>query len=326
MRRRLAFAALLLLALLGALAWWAWAPDTDAEAMRARYGGVTSQYVDLGGGLVMHVRDVGPRDAPVLVLLHGSNASLHTWEEWAARLGSRWRIVTLDQIGHGLTGPSPARRYDAAAFVDTLTRLLDAKGIERAVIGGNSMGGGVAWRFALARPERVQGLLLVNAVGAPVAAQGSPPLGFRLARLPIAREAMLRFTPRALVASGLRDSVAQPDAIDDATIDLYWELLRFPGNRQATLDRFTTGRDPPADPAALARIAVPTLILWGEEDRLLPPDQGRWLADHIPGARLIVYPDTGHLPMEERPDATARDVAAWLEQVAPPGGAGESGD
>ena len=82
-------------------------PDTDPMAMRAKYGGPTSQFVDLGGGLRVHLRDTGPRDAPALMLIHGSNASLQTWEPWAERLGTKYRIIRMDLPGHGLTGESP---------------------------------------------------------------------------------------------------------------------------------------------------------------------------------------------------------------------------
>ena len=122
-----------------------WTPDTDAAAMRAKYGGAPSQFVDLGGGLTVHLRDEGPRDAPVIVLLHGSNADLHTWDEWTKRLIPQYRVIRFDQIGHGLTGPNPARRYDMNAFTDTVDRVTTKLGVQRFVLGGNSMGGGIAW-------------------------------------------------------------------------------------------------------------------------------------------------------------------------------------
>ena len=115
--------ALLAVALIGLFV-WGYAPDTDAAAMKAKYANQASQFVDVGGGLTMHVRDEGNRAGPVLVLLHGSNASLHTWEPWVARLGAKYRIISLDQIGHGLTGPNPTDQYDADAFVAAQSRNL----------------------------------------------------------------------------------------------------------------------------------------------------------------------------------------------------------
>lgn len=94
-------------------------------------------------------------------------------------------------------------------------------------------------------------------------------------------------------------------------------MLRYPGNRQATIDRFATDQ-PPATPAAMARLTMPVLILWGAEDRLIPLASGKWFAAHIPGSRLIVYPHIGHLPMEEAADASAADVAAFQQQGQAP--------
>ena len=102
---------------LAALFVWGYAPDTDPAAMKAKYSSAASQFVDAGGGLTVHLRDEGKRDGPVLVLLHGSNASLHTWEPWVARLGAKYRIISLDQIGHGLTGPNPTGQYDSAVLL-----------------------------------------------------------------------------------------------------------------------------------------------------------------------------------------------------------------
>lgn len=287
-------------------------PDTDPAAMRAKYGGPPSQFVALGGGLTVHLRDTGPRGAPVLMLIHGSNASLHTWEPWAKRLGQRYRIVRFDLPGHGLTGPSPAKLYGAVAFVDVVEKVRAKLGIEHMVLAGNSMGGGVAWHYALAYPEHLDGLILVDASGQPEPGNSSPPLAFRVARMPVIRNLATMITPRSLIADSLPAAYSDPKLATDKAIDLYWELLRYPGNREATIDRFATAPDYATD-AKLARITTPTLILWGDEDQLIPASSGRWLAKRIPGAELIVYTKTGHIPMEERADQSAADVYRFVE-------------
>ncbi|UZK70689.1 alpha/beta hydrolase [Sphingomonas sp. S1-29] len=286
-------------------------PDTDAAAMRAKYGGAPSRFVDLGDGLTLHVRDTGPRDAPALLLIHGSNASLHTWEPWAERLGRRYRIVRLDLPGHGLTGEDPTHDYSTARQVEIVDRLVRALGIDRFAIGGNSMGGGVAWSYALAHPARVNALVLVDSTGQPDPTYAEPPLVMRIARLPVLRDLATMVTPRSWIEQALPSAYGDPAKVDAAAIDLYWELLRYPGNRLATIDRFATPNTP-ATPETLGRIAVPTLILWGTDDRMIPASSGDWLASHIPGAELVTYPGIGHLPMEEAPDATAREVDRFL--------------
>ncbi len=311
MRRIAKWAVLGLLAIIVTLIVVYWTPDTDAAAMRAKYGAAPSQFVDLGGGLQVHVRDEGPRDGPVLVLLHGSNSDLHTWDPWVARLGTRYRIVRFDQIGHGLTGPNPSRDYSNAAFVDTLDRLTTRLGIARFALAGSSMGGGVAWRYALAHPARLTALVLVDAAGKPSPATKDTPLAFRLAKTPGTRDLMLKITPRALIADGVRQSFGDARLATDAMIDRYWELLRYPGNRQATLDRFTTPAAP-NDAARIGTIALPTLVMWGGNDRLLPVAGARWFGENIPGAKVIIYPNVGHLPMEEAPDRSAADVDRFI--------------
>ena len=287
-------------------------PDSDAAAMRAKYGGPPSTFLDLGGGLVVHLRDTGPRDAPALVLLHGSNASLHTWEPWAKRLETRFRVIRYDQPGHGLTGPHPQHDYRVRGFVDVLERVRARLGLTRFALAGNSMGGGIAWHYALAHPERVSALILVDASGQPNPAdRKAPPFAFRVAQTPILRDLATIITPRSLIAGSLPDGFADRSLATDAQIDRYWELLRYPGNRRATVERFATPYDGSAS-RRLGALHMPVLILWGAQDRLIPVSSARWFKAQIPGSKLIIYPDAGHIPMEEKADRSAADVAAFL--------------
>ncbi len=291
-------------------------PDTDAAAMRAKYGAAPSQFVDLGGGLTVHLRDTGPRDAPVLMLIHGSNASLHTWEPWAARLSGKYRLIRFDLPGHGLTGPHPRRDYTMRAYADVLERVRLKLHLTRFALAGNSMGGSVAWHYALWHPERVSALILVDSGGQPEPQRQSLPLGFRIARTPVLRQLATQITPRSLIEGTLADSFRNRALATPAMVDRYWELLRYPGNRQATVDRFSVKRDP-ASPARLHALKMPVLILWGADDKLIPASSATWFAQQIPDHRVIIYPATGHLPMEERADESAADVAAFLATIAP---------
>ena len=291
-------------------------PDTDPAAMRAKYADADSRFLDLGNGLIVHVRDTGPRDAPVLVLLHGSNASLHTWTPWAKRLEGRFRVIRYDAPGHGLTGADPRRDYSSAAYVDVLDRVTRKLGVSRFAIAGNSMGGGVAWSYALAHPNRVSALILVDSVGQADPDNPTAPLTFRIARLPVLRDLATMVTPRGMISSTLPSAFHNPALATPQQIDLYWELLRYPGNRLATIDRFAGPPVVATDAQLHALRALPTLILWGGDDRLIPPSSGEWLHANIPGSRLIVYPASGHLPMEEAADQSAADVARFLDTVA----------
>jgi pimeloyl-ACP methyl ester carboxylesterase len=302
--------------LVGAGAYF-WTPDTDPAAMRAIYGAAPSQFVDVGGGLRVHVRDEGPRDAPVIVLLHGSNSDLHTWNAWTKTLTPKYRVIRFDQIGHGLTGPSPTRKYSADAFVDTVDRVTTTLDLPKFVLAGSSMGGGVAWQYARTHPDRLTGLLLVAASGAPDLSKQSLPIGFRIAKTPVLRNVMLVITPRAIIDSSMHQAVSNQAIITDSSVDRTWELLRYPGNRQASMDRFAMPLQI-IQPETIAAIKTPTLILWGEEDKLLPVSGAQWFAKHISSSKLIIYPKIGHLPMEEAAETSARDVMNWLATLPPP--------
>ena len=314
MKRFLKWLGIIFLVLIGAVFIWGYAPDTDTAAMKAKYGAGASQFAELQPGLTVHYRDQGKRDGRVLVLIHGSNASLHTWEPWVERLGSDYRIISMDLPGHGLTGSHPGAVYDYPVFVDVVDRLMSKLGVGKAVIGGNSMGGGTAWMYALAHPEKTEGLLLIDAAGAPAWQSKKTPIGFRLMRMPVVKELARFIAPRSMFESSLKTSMSVQSKIDDTLIDRYWDLNRYPGNREATMKRFALQHNNyPATKEKLAAIKAPVMIMWGEEDNLIPVGSARWFADALPGAKLVVYPKVGHIPMEEVPERSAADVKGWLD-------------
>ena len=314
--RILKWTGIVLLAALGVTAVMFWTPDTDPAAMRAKYGSPASQYVDLGDGLTVHFRDEGPRDAPVIVLLHGSNAFLQTWDAWAKLLSPTYRVIRLDLPGHGLTGAYPARAYSKGAFVDVVDRTMVKLGINQFVLGGNSMGGGVSWVYAHKHPEKLRGLVLIDASGQPEPESQDLPIGFRIAQTPVLRDVMLYITPRSIIEQSLQQSVTNQSVVTPANVDRYWELLRYPGNRQATIDRFATPREP--DVTGAPRLPIPTLILWGADDKLIPASSAAWFKSQVPDAKVIIYPAVGHLLMEEIPERSAADLSNWLATLPAP--------
>lgn len=287
-------------------------PDTNAAEMRAKYGGAPSQFVTLPSGPTVHYRDEGPRDAPVIVLLHGSNADLHTWQPWVDRLKDRYRLIRLDQRGHGLTGPAADEDYRQEAFTADLEAFRTKLNLNRFVLAGNSMGGGIAARYAMMHPNRLAGLVLIDASGAPVDREGGGNLAFTIARIPVLNTMASQFMPRSLVEKSLRQSVENRDVATPAMVDRYWELARYPGNRAATMARFGEAMVS-FTPARVAVIETPTLIMWGREDALIPYAAAAWYRDNLPRAQLVSYPGIGHLPMEEAPDQSAADLAQFVD-------------
>ena len=311
----LGFGLLGALVLLGGL-WFAFrVDDIPVETLRGKYGSADSQYVELAPGTIVHLRDQGPRDGFPIVLLHGSNASLHTWEPWVDRLKGKFRVITFDFPAHGLSGPVPSRDYSSNSYVAITEKVVAHLGLQRFALGGNSMGGGVAWRYTVANPEKVAALILVDAAGQPPTKPNeSMPLGFRIARTPILRDIVATVTPRRLLESSFKQSVSVQSIATPAMIDRYWELLRYPGNRQATLDRFG-GYKPATKAETLRQILVPTLILWGRDDKVIPVDSAGWFSQQLPNARVTILEDVGHIPMEEAPDRALAPVLALLASL-----------
>lgn len=289
-------------------------PDTDRDEMWAKYGTAPSQLVQLADGRTVHLRDEGPRDAPVIMLLHGSNADLMTWQKWAEIMREDYRVIRYDQRGHGLTGPAADADYSRDSFVADVGAVADAMGLSTFTLVGNSMGGWIAMAYALEHPERLEALVLVDASGAPIEREGGGNLAFTLATMPVVGDGLSQVLPRALVAKSLSQSVSNQDVVTDAAIDRYWEMARYPGNRDATRKRFQTPRETfSADQAASMK--VPTLVMWGTEDALVPFEAGKWYAEHLPNSTLVAYEGVGHIPMEEVAERSASDVAVWLSEV-----------
>ena len=301
-------------------------PDTDPEEMRAKYGAEPSQFVTLANGQEVHLRDEGPRDGLPVILLHGSNADLFTWQPWAEALRGDSRIIRFDQIGHGLTGAASDEDYGSERYVETVDLVADKLGLDTFVLAGNSMGGSIAMRYAMEHPERLSGLVLVDAGGADIKREGGGNIAFTLARTPVIGNIMSQMLPRSIIERSLSQSVSNQDVVTQAAVDRYWDMARYPGNRAATRARFSQSYKP-FDAAKVAQVTVPTLVMWGEEDALIPYAAAGWYMEHLPNAELANYPGIGHIPMEEAPVKTVADLRKWLDDAVPlPESGGSSGE
>jgi len=293
-------------------------PDTDPGEMRAKYGGAPSQYVTLGNGQVVHLRDEGPRDGVPIILLHGSSADLHTWQPWTQGLRDQYRVIRYDQIGHGLTGPAKDGNYELSDFARDIGQVADHLELDRFVLAGNSMGGWISAGYAIDNPDRLIGLVLVDASGSPIRQKPGEGgnSGFSLAATPGINQLMRFITPRSLVEQSFNQSVSNKDIVTDEAVDRYWELLRYPGNRAATLARFSAKRIT-YTPEQMAALPVPTLVMWGVEDQLVPVEAGRWYDEHLPNSTRVEYAGIGHIPMEEAVDVSLQDLKTWLKNLEP---------
>lgn len=290
------------------------APDRAVQTLVARWAPPPSDFIDVHG-MVVHVRDEGPRGDPLpLLLIHGTSSSLHTWEGWVRALKAQHRVISVDLPGFGLTGPFAGRYtpddYRGDTYAKFVLDLMDTLDVPRAVIAGNSLGGEIAWRTAAMAPARVAGLVLVDASG-PMFTPQSVPLAFTLSRVPLLNRLGEWVLPRALVTQGLVNVYGDPQKITDDLVDRYYELALRDGNRRAL--RLRLAQLAPGEGAErIATLKVPTLILWGGRDHLIPPEIGRQFELQIAGSQRVVFDALGHVPQEEDPAATVVPVKAFL--------------
>jgi pimeloyl-ACP methyl ester carboxylesterase len=286
-----------------------WAPDRPVSALAARWAQPPSQFIEVDG-MQVHVRDEGPRDDPMpIVLLHGTSASLHTWDGWVQSLSGQRRVIRFDLPAFGLTGPNPHNDYSIAAYIHLVVGLVDKLGVKQFVLAGNSLGGQIAWGTALALPQRVSKLVLVDAAGYPFEPT-SVPIGFRIARMPGLRVLVERVLPRGVVDSSVRNVYGDPAKVTPELVDRYYELSLRAGNRKALayrMDQRLSG-----DEAGIKNLKMPTLILWGAKDRLIPLDSAKRFAADIAASKLVVFDGLGHVPHEEDAPATVAAVKAFL--------------
>ena len=290
------------------------APDRSVESLVARWAPPPSDFVEVNG-MVVHVRDQGPRGDPLpIVLIHGTSASLHTWEGWVKSLTGERRVVTFDLPGFGLTGPFGGSYapddYRGAAYARFVVDLLDRLRLPRVVLGGNSLGGEVAWRTALLAPERVAALVLVDASG-PRFVPEAVPLGFAIARVPLVNRLSEWVLPRGVVAQSVASVYGNPAKVTPALVDRYFALALRAGNRRALAQRIAVVVQG-EDASGIEHIRQPTLIVWGGRDRLIPPATAQAFERAIPGSRLVVLPGLGHVPQEEDAALSVQPVRAFL--------------
>lgn len=294
---------LVLLAVIGVAA-WAYAPDKPRAALEARYAAAPSEFLEVAG-LRLHLRDTGPREAPAVILLHGFGASLHTWEAWAEALSGRFRVIRLDLPGFGLTGPDPTGDYSDARSLAVLLALMDRLGLAQASLIGSSMGGRIAWTFAARHPERVERLVLMAPDGFASFGRsyGDAP------KVPVMMRVLPYVMPVPLLRRSAAAAYADPATLTEPLLERYRDMLLAPGVRQAILDR--VGQHVLVDPVPLLRgIRAPVLLVWGEQDRMVPVTNAADYEAALPDSRRVVFPELGHVPQEEAP---ARSLAPVLD-------------
>ncbi|MBW4258473.1 alpha/beta hydrolase [Methanobacterium sp. YSL] len=259
-----------------------------------------------------HYMDFGDPSQPVIVLLHGAFSSSHTFIPWALKLSERYRVILMDLPYFGLTGQFEDHLTSYRRSAALVKSLLDELDITSVHIGGNSLGGAVAWYFAGIYPEMTESLLLIDAVP-PVLERRS----FGLLSQPWLAGILSQFTPRFLIKRLLSTAYGDSTQLTDDIVDRYHTILRKAGTRKAIL---TTKSEPVTNAelmSVLENVTAPTFVIWGKQDTWIPIATLEIfkIALNISDTNIHVFPDLGHLPMEESPAQSLVPYQTFLDSI-----------
>lgn len=271
-----------------------------------KYTNENSKFVEVHGAQ-MHYRMEGAGEP--LVLIHGAFASLHTFDGWVNELQGDFQLIRYTLHGLGLTGAKPDDKYDMESHVNALRIFLDKLGLRKVHLAGSSLGGWLAWEFAIRHPDRVNKLVLLDAAG--FLDPDSIPLPFKMARTPFVNKAFKYVVRYNILADYIKQVYSRKELVTPELIDRYYELFTYKKNPDSFVKMVNSKLKD--NTRHLKEIEAPTLVAWGEDDNWLPLRNAYRFQSQIPHSRLIVYKKMGHIPMEEAPHETAMDVRSFLK-------------
>ena len=288
-----------------------WKNDVSVEDLKKKYANSESEFVEIDD-MQVHYRDQGlAMDSIPIVLIHGTGASLHTWEGWISELKNEHRIITLDLPAYGLTGPNQTGDYSQDFYVSFMEKFLSKLSIKRCILGGNSLGGSITWAFALEHPARVSKMILVDAGGYPMVSK-SVPIAFQIARMPVIGNLFKYVLPHSIIEKSLQNVYVHDERITPELIERYYDLASREGNRKAFLDRMKASISNDKY-LKIKTLIMPTLIIWGQQDGLIPTDVADKFHQDLANDTMVVFKDLGHTPMEEDPASTVKAVKEFLK-------------
>ena len=286
--------------------------DLPRSQVADKYSNQNSMFITLENGSTVHIRDEGNPDGEVLILLHGFGMSLHVWEKWVAQLGDTYRLVSFDWPGHGLSTPVRDDDYSRNALTSYLTNVLDWMNIDKFVLVGHAMGGGIAMNYIVDKPKKVQALVLIGASGLKIDRSDEAPRIMKMTKYPGMSTALRYITPYETLKNTVIRTYGSESFVNKELVDRYYELMVNSTNREIYIKQIKQMLlDEPLD-AHIGRLNHPTLLIWGEEDEIVGIKYAKRLRSIILSARLVSYQGVGHLPMDVLPKVTAKDLTNFL--------------
>ena len=287
---------------------WLYEPDIPLAAAAEVLRKENSAIVPIKG-MELHYTEEGSGE-PV-VLIHGTGGLLHTWDAWTSVLKQHYRVVRLDLPGFGLTGPSPDGDYSIDFYTEVLQDFCDSLQLDSFYLAGNSLGGQIAWEYALKHPHQVKKMILLAPAGVYVSNAKSTPV-FKLAKINWLATLLQNFGTRFFVKKTLRDVYADPSRMPAGMENLYLTAAKREGNRAAFMARLQS-QNPKSRLDEIATLGMPVLLQWGDSDVLIPHTAASKFQERLSRDTLIVYPNTGHVPMEEIPEQSVQDALQFLK-------------
>lgn len=282
---------------------WELAPTVPNRDL-VSYG--TFEKVD---GMEIHMEHEGT-GTPV-ILIHGYTATVYTWRLNIRELGKRSSVWSLDLPGFGYSDKPRDFDYTLAGYADFMVKFMDAMGIKKAVLVGNSMGGGVAMETYLKYPDRVEKLVLIDSMGYP---ENEGFILFTLMKYSVIGEVLMSFNYRWVIRDSLMSGIYYNNAfVTDDVVDSYYNVYRTENGRKAPLwvgRRIDDATD--LNTEKIKKITVPTLVIWGKEDTLIPVSHAEYFKRDIPGAEVRIIADAGHLPHEEHADVVNKLISDFI--------------
>jgi pimeloyl-ACP methyl ester carboxylesterase len=285
-------------------------PDIPVDQLKEKYAVPPSQFVALGG-MNVHYRDEGPAgDTIPIVLLHGTSSSLLTWDACTKEWSKEHRVIRMDLPGFGLTGPNPEQDYSIESYAAFVNSFLQKRNVTQCYLAGNSLGGLIAFHFAATYPDKVRKVILIDPAGYPIQnAKGS--LAFTLGRIPVLKNILTIITPTFIVRKSLEDVYGNKNLITDVLVEQYRDMACREGNRDALLVRLSM--DQAGDTTLVSKLNMPTLVIWGTLDQLIPLDNAYKFQRDLPMDTLAILQGVGHVPMEETPELVIPLVSRFIK-------------
>lgn len=285
--------------------------DISVDDLKKEYANEHSKFIEIDG-MQVHYRDEGT-GFPI-VLIHGTSSSLHTWNDWTSVLKKKYRVIRMDLPAFGITGPNTTADYSIKSYTNFLHQFLDKIKLDKFYLGGNSLGGNIAWNYTLEHPDKIEKLILIDASGLPT--NKPQPAIFKMAKTPILNSLFLYVTPKFFIRKNIKEVYEDDNKITDELITRYQKMTLRVGNRQAFLDRakldFRQERN--INLERLKHIKTPTLLIWGAKDNWIPLNNGKRMDSVLPNSKLVVLEKSGHVPMEESPEESLAILNVFLDE------------